>query len=90
MCIQDIPPIIMQFVPYTLLYITGLSISTYCIGNKCLYLGGNYIIYTYIYSEGLIKMAHFQKNMELNIMDLIDMNYKYIQLWFINGYIKDI
>jgi hypothetical protein len=35
-------------------------------------------------------MAHFQKNIELNIMDLINMNYKYIHLQLINGYIKDI
>jgi hypothetical protein len=35
MCTQENPPIIMQFVPYTLLYISGLNTSTYCIGNKC-------------------------------------------------------
>jgi hypothetical protein len=51
-----------------------------------LIFGGN----IYIYNEGLIKMARFQKNIELNIMDLINMNYKYIHLRLINGYIKDI
>jgi len=35
MCTQDIPLIIMQFVPYILLYINWLNTSTYCIGNKC-------------------------------------------------------
>jgi len=35
MCTQDISLIIMQFVPYILLYINWLNTSTHCIGNKC-------------------------------------------------------